>query len=289
MIDWRNVLVMVFSPSTWIGAVVYAILFFALAKVLARVVHMTIRRALARDTEGRLDVATVQFIGQLVRIAIYVVAVLAYMQLIPALRSVGTTLLASAGLASVILGLAAQSTLSNMVAGLSLLLYRPFDVGDRIQVQAPSGLETGTVESLNLGYTVLQTYDNRRVVIPNSAMASQTTINLTARDPRVLAMVPIGISYSADVDRAREILLELAAQHPLVQEVHSCPVTSLGDFSVTLTLRAWCANPIDAVAVQYDLFEQAKRRFDAEGIEIPFPYTNVIVKAAPPASNASAV
>jgi hypothetical protein len=75
--------------------------------------------------------------------------------------------------------LAAQNTLANLVAGISLLLYRPFNVGDRLQVMAPTGVETGQVESINLGYTVLMTDNKRRVVVPNSSMASQTHVNLT--------------------------------------------------------------------------------------------------------------
>jgi small conductance mechanosensitive channel len=100
--------------------------------------------------------------------------------LVPALAGLGTAWLASVGIISVIIGLAAQNTLGNLIAGISLLLYRPFNVGDRLQVTAPTGLETGLVESLNLGYTLLKTDDNRRVVVPNSLMASQTNINLTS-------------------------------------------------------------------------------------------------------------
>ena len=95
-----------------------------------------------------------------------------------------------------------------------MALYRPFKLGDCLQVAAPTGLETGIVESLTLGYTLLKTDDHRRVVVPNSVMASQTTINLTGNDPRLICSVPIGISYHADIDKARAILLELAGQHP---------------------------------------------------------------------------
>jgi small-conductance mechanosensitive channel len=80
---------------------------------------------------------------------------------------------------SVVLGLAAQNTLGNLVAGIAVLLYRPFRVGDTVQVTAPRGSETGVVESITLGYIVLVTPDNRRVMVPNSAVMNQTTVNLT--------------------------------------------------------------------------------------------------------------
>ncbi len=155
--------------------------------------------------------------------------------------TVGTEL--PAVFCQVVIGLAAQNTLGNLISGIALIVYRPFQVSDRVQLTAPTGVETGTVETLTLGYTVLATSDNRRVVVPNALMANAVTINLTAVDPRTSVAVPIGISYSADVDKAREILLELGKAHPNVDEVASCLVTSLGESSVQLTLRVWCAEP----------------------------------------------
>ena len=154
---------------------------------------------------------------------------------IPALQALGTAWLASVGVVSVVLGLAAQNTLGNLIAGISLLLYRPFNLGDHVQVTAPTGLETGVVESLNLGYTILRTPDNRRVVIPNSAMASQTSVNLSLTDSRAMCAVPIRISYTANVDHARKVLGELARQNPRCLEYIGCPVIALGNRSVTLS------------------------------------------------------
>jgi small conductance mechanosensitive channel len=168
--------------------------------------------------------------------------------------------------------------LGNVIAGISLLLYRLFQVGDRVQVSVPTGLEIGVVENLTLGYTTLKTYDNRRVVVPNSAMDSQVTINLTTKDPRVMAVVPIGIGYNAGINKARQILVELAKTHPRVEEVVDYPVTQLGNYTVVLSLRVWCEDSVTALQVEYDIYEQVKSRFDKEGIEIPFPYTNVVLK-----------
>jgi small conductance mechanosensitive channel len=184
--------------------------------------------------------------------------------------------------ASVVLGLAAQNTLGNLIAGMTLLLYRPFQVGDRVQVSAPTGLETGVVEVITLGYTILRTGDNRRIVVPNSAMANQVTVNLTSGDPRIIVSVPIRVDYSADLEKARTILVQLAKQHPHVRQVAGCPVTALGESSVTLTLQVWCADASVAKQVEFDLLEQAKKCFQEEGIEIPYPYCNLVYKNAEP-------
>ena len=168
------------DPKTLSGAILFALIFLFLAWLFGRALHLAIQRLFKRDTHNRVDRTAVKFLAQLARFAVYIFAFISYAHLVPALGGLGTAWLASAGILSVIIGLAAQNTLGNLVAGISLLLYRPFNVGDHLQITAPTGLETGFVESINLGYTLLKTDDNRRVVVPNSLMASQTHINLTS-------------------------------------------------------------------------------------------------------------
>jgi small conductance mechanosensitive channel len=273
----------VFNPSTGVGALAYGLLFLLLAVVASYFLRVAAHRVLKLSRRHVVDRTSANFIIQLSQIAVFIIALMLYAHLIPKLRALGTALLASVSVVSVILGLAAQNTLGNLIAGISLLLYRPFEVGDRLQVNGPAGPEIGTVEVLNLGYTVIQTYDNRRVVVPNSAIASQVTVNYTTQDTRIMVMIPVGISYSSDIDKAREILLDIARNHPLITEAVNCPVTDLGNSSVNLSLRAWCESPLDAKRVEFDVYETAKKRFDQAGIEIPFPYTNVVLKADAPA------
>jgi len=174
------------NPYTVTGAVTSAVLMLLLAWIAARAVRLTVHEMLARTDRDTIDRTSVLFLTQLAQIMIYIVALTFYAHLIPELRSVGTALLTSVGVASIVVGLAAQNTLGNIVAGVSLIIYRPFQVDDQIQVTAPTGLETGVVESLSLGYTVLRTFDHRRVVIPNSIMATQATVNLTSQDLKVM-------------------------------------------------------------------------------------------------------
>ncbi len=268
----------VLNPATPLGALAYLVLFLALATGFSILIHAVMRRVLRAHPGHLIDPTSAGFLTQLAQIGVFVFAIMFYAHLVPRLRSLGTALLASVSVVSVILGLAAQNTLGNLIAGISLLLYRPFEVGDRVQVAGPAGPEIGTVEVLNLGYTVIQTFDNRRVVVPNSALASQVTVNFTSQDARIMVQVPVGIGYSSDIDRAREILMDLARKHPLVKEAVGCPVVGLGDSGVNLSLRAWVDHPTDAKRVEFDLYESAKKAFDAAGIEIPFPYRNVVLK-----------
>jgi len=258
----------VLNPGTPYGALLYAVVIGFVAWLVGRTVALGCSRVLERPTHVPADRTAIRFLSQLARLGVYIFAFVTYAHLIPALQKLGTAWLASVGVVSVVIGLAAQNTLGNLIAGISLLLYRPFNLGDRVQVSAPSGLETGVVESLNLGYTVLRTADNRRIVIPNSAMASQTSINLTLTDERSQCALPIRIHHEADLDQARKILIEIAKQHPKTVEFISCPMTAIGKSSVTLTLQVWCVNSVAVGDLKNDLLESIKRRFDQEGIKM---------------------
>ncbi len=273
------------KPDTFFGAVFYAIVFAVVAWAMRCAINVAVRRVLARPRHVLIDPTLISFLQQLAKWAIYIMAFVTYAHLVPALNPIGKAWLTGVSVVSVIVGLAAQSTLSNLIAGFSLLLYRPFGIGDRMQASAPSGLETGTVESLNLGYVILKTDDNRRVVIPNSVIASQTTINLTGVE-NVACTVPINVSYGSDIDKARTLLTDLARRHPKVKEVSGCPVTQIGTTGAVLNLSCLCADSGAVGQVKNDLLEQAIKHLPSAGVEIPYTYTNVIV--APPSASLSA-
>jgi small-conductance mechanosensitive channel len=258
----------IINPATFEGALVYALVLLIIAVLLNRMMRLAVERALARGSSLHIDRTRVKFISQLAQIIVYIVTFFIYAHLIPALSNLGNAGLASVGVLSVIAGLAAQNTLGNIIAGISLLLYRPFNVGDRLQVTAPTGLETGEIESLSLGYTIIRTDDNRRVVIPNSIMAGQTTINLSRDDARSICSVCVVISLDSDLDSARAILLEIAGSNPKTQKIDGCPVTHLDGWGVELTLSVWCADSLIAGALKCELLEAARKRFAAGGIKL---------------------
>ncbi len=140
------------NPRTLIGAVVWGIGFLAVATVLAGVA-----RRFSRRLESHLSDATgLRFGTALAQVLAYLIAFILYAHLVPELRALGTALLAGVGVVSVVLGLAAQNTLGNLIAGLSLVLYRPIRLGDTIELNTPKGLTVATVELVSLGYTILR-------------------------------------------------------------------------------------------------------------------------------------
>jgi small conductance mechanosensitive channel len=165
------------DPNHIVGALLLLVLLLLVGAILSRLVHR-LARALREDRSEHIDQITLSFLGHLSTLVLWVLLLTIYAHLVPALNRLGTALLAGVSLMSVILGFAAQTTLGNLVAGIALVLYKPFERGDRLQIQAPTGLEVGEVEEISLGYTVLQTADRRQIIISNGTMAQQTMIRL---------------------------------------------------------------------------------------------------------------
>jgi small-conductance mechanosensitive channel len=160
------------NPGTLFGVIFYALVFLLVAWLSMRSLHVTLERL----EGGLLDHTTAHFLRRMGDVLVWILGLILYAHLIPELRSLGTALLTGASVASVLIGLAAQSTLGNLIAGLSLLLYRPFQIGDSVQLTVPAGVQTGKIEDLTLGYTIIKTPENHEIVVPNSVMASQAII-----------------------------------------------------------------------------------------------------------------
>jgi small conductance mechanosensitive channel len=254
------------EPDTPLGIVFYAILFLALAGLASRALRLAVDKVLARDQHGLIDRTVASFLTQLAQIAIYVFGLTFYAHLIPALSRLGTALLAGVSIASVVLGLAAQSTLGNLISGVALLLYRPIRLDDVVQVTTPSGPETGVVERLTLGYTLLRTPDDRRIIVPNSAMASQVTVNLNTWRLQAMAIVNVALSGDEDVGEIRHALLAMGEAHPKVTRVIECAVRQHGDAGLVLSLRLWCPDTETARQVERDLAERIRKELHVRGV-----------------------
>src|SRR6516225_6190216 len=265
-IGWDDILRHL-HPDTLIGALVYLLLFVLIAQLLSRALRIAVRGALAG--KSHLDRTTVIFLQQFGVAVIWVVMLILYAHLIPVLRSLGTALLTGASIASVVIGLAAQSTLGNLVAGVAITLYRPFRLGDRLQVSAPTGTEVGSVEMLSLGYTTLRTDDGRFVVLPNSVAASQVIINLSASQahtPAPLAIV-IRISSATDIEAARQVALRTAQEVAGSSAVVGCFVTRMDGTGTTLELRVRSPPPAERDSLRSKLLEQLAQRFASGGLD----------------------
>lgn len=253
--------------------VVIAIVVFLIAKKILNMLMKFLTNVLDRTS---MDRGVNRFLVSLAHAVGYAVIVLAIATdvlefKISAITASVTAIVASAGLT---IGLAFQGSLQNFAGGVLILLLRPFTIGDYIIAQ---GYE-GTVETIDIFYTKLLTIDNRMVVLPNGALSNTNITNVTREDVRRLDLT-VGIEYSENVGRVREVLLRIIHSKELIiaeREVNVY-VDAFLDSSVSMGIRVWCKTE-DYWTLRWDMLESIKNEFDAEGIVIPFNQVDVNLK-----------
>jgi small conductance mechanosensitive channel len=262
--DERDVLSFV-QPGTLWGALAYLVIFLVLAMLLSRALRAVVHAAMTRN--GHLDRTSISFLQQICTALIWVVMIILYAHLIPALRSMGTALLAGASVASVVIGLAAQSTLGNLVAGIAITIYRPFRLGDTLQVATPTGTDIGTVELISLGYTTLRAPAGHLIVLPNSSAASQVIINLNSTFTPWPIVITIRLSRSTDQEAARKLAVGVAREHAGEKSVIGCYLTKMDGVSITLELRLLAPDAAGRDPLRSKLMAELAQRFGEQRLD----------------------
>lgn len=240
----------------------------AIIFVGSRVVRM-VRRILKKTFERMtLDLSVSKFLGAAADAGIYAITIFIAADQIGIPSASIIALLGSAGLA---IGLSLQGSLANVAGGILIMLMRPFGVQDYIVYD---NLE-GTVQAIGLVYTTLITVDNKKITIPNGSISNASVINVTAQDKRRVD-IEVGIGYSSDMKKAKEIIRRIYEAHPLVlvEEGITVYVGELADSAVIIGGRGWTATG-DYWSVRWAIIEQIKDEFDRAGIEIPFNQMDV--------------
>ncbi|MCG8390588.1 MAG: mechanosensitive ion channel family protein [Cytophagales bacterium] len=253
-----------------------------------RVLRFFLDRSVKAASETlKVDPTRYNFIKNALSFVIYVSAIIIIFYSIPTLKDYGLTLFASAGVLAAIVGFASQSAFSNIISGIFIVIFKPFRVGDIVNV---GNLHTGEIEDITLRHTVIRNFENRRVVIPNTIISNETVINSHLTEEMTCMFIEMGISYDSDIDLAMKIMQEEAMQHPNFTDRRTeedqqngdpavnVRLVSFGDSSVNLRAWVWAANPSDGFVMRCDLYKSIKERFDQEGVEIPFPYRTIVYK-----------
>lgn len=195
--------------------------------------------------------------------------------------------IAGAGVAGIAVGFAAKDTLSNLIAGVLLILDRPFEIGDRIEVwSAPSGTATwGDVIDIGLRATKIRTTDNLIIVIPNNEIMKRDIVNYTLISSKIRVRIDIGVAYNADIRKAKAIILEVADSLDwiLKEPPPKVMVRNFGESSVGLQLRVWIENARKRMDTISNITDRVKERFDEEGVEIPYPKRDITITHKDPA------
>ena len=241
--------------------IVTAIIILVLGLWLIKFINKLVKRLFDRkDYDPALESFLASFINIALKILLFVVV-------ITQLGVESTSLVAIIGAAGLAIGLALQGSLSNFAGGVLLLIFKPFRVGDFITAQGVDG----TVKEINIFYTKLNTFGNQVAIIPNGKLSNDNIINYSAEGTR-RDKISAGIGYGSDLKKAKEILLKICSDNDkiLKEPAPEVYLAELADSSVNLTLRFW-ANNADFWAAHWYVMEEMKQRFDASGIEIPFP------------------
>ena len=238
-----------------------------------------LQNKIARKTENQIDDIIFELLSRFAGFVIIATAV------IIALDSLGVNVMpfiAGAGVAGIAIGFAAKDTLSNLIAGILLIIDRPFEVGDRIEVwSAPSGSSTwGDVIDIGLRATKIKTTDNIVIIIPNNEIMLRDIINYTTISEKIRVRIDIGIAYDADMQKAKNIILQVADSTEWVSKEPppKVVVRKFGESAVDLQLRVWINDARRRMSTISYITDRVKSSFDEQGIEIPYPKRDVYVK-----------
>ena len=245
--------------------VLYAVLIIIVGRWVVKLLLKIIKAALEKTTvEETVRIFAVNLLNTLLMVIIFIAA-------INQLGIETTSIIAMLGAAGLAIGLSLQGSLANFAAGILIVIFKPYKVGDYIE----AGSAAGTVLDIQIFSTVLKTPDNKIVIVPNGIIMKDSVVNYTDQATRRVDIVA-SCGYEDDIDKVKEILKDILNQEDriLAEPEPRIAVSELADNSVNFIVRPW-VNSSDVLSVKYSILEQIKKRFDAEGISIPYPQRDV--------------
>lgn len=257
--------------------------------ILTVIVNQVAKRLYKRfvtDNEGitNNDLTNYKFLEHSLSSIVYLVGFSFAIWNIEFLKPVAQSLVAGAGILAIAVGFASQQALGNIISGIFIVIYKPYVINDRISLRTDL---RGVVEDISLRHTVIRNFENQRIIIPNSVISNEVLINSNYSDSKICRFIEVGISYGSDIDLAKSIIAEEIENHPLSMDNRTeediengvprviVRVLSLMDSSVLIRGWAWAQDSPNAFVLQCDVTESIKKRFDKEGIVIPFPQRTI--------------
>lgn len=215
-----------------------------------------------------VDPTLIPFLSSIFNIGLKIMVIISVASMVGIQTTSFVAVIGAAGLA---VGLALQGSLSNFAGGVLIILFRPYRVGDFIEAQG----QAGTVNAIQILYTILKSPDNKTIVIPNSAMMGGSITNYSIEDNRRLDLV-FGVSYADDIQKVKQVLTKMANddERVLQDPAPFINIKEMADSSVNFLFRVWVKKE-DYWPLTFDMQERVKATFDKEGISIPFPQRDV--------------
>jgi len=260
------------------------LLIYALLMAIVFLQRKMFNKIIAHREKQSTDRTNLMFIRNVVIYTTYCIGFLSMLNQIPSMQQLSKTLLTGAGILAAAVGFGSQQAISNIVSGIFMVLFKPFRVGDNIDL---GGVNKGTVVDISLRHTTLRNSENRIIVIPNTVLNNQSIVNSTIVSTTTCTSVNVSINYKSNVNRAMEIIQEEALKHPLLVEHRTAAEIERGTprvivrliewerSSITLQTWVWASSSSNAFALKCDLLKAIKDRFDIENIEIPLQYISI--------------
>jgi small conductance mechanosensitive channel len=268
MVDIDSLLATLQNLATLYGLKILAAIFiFVIGRWIAKMIKKFLGKTMTRSG---VDATIIPFVLDLSYVALLIMVIVASLG---ALGIQTTSLIAVLGAAGLAVGLALQGSLSNFAAGVLIVTFRPIRVGDYFEGAGTAG----TVEHIQIFSTTARTPDNKVIIIPNGKLLSDNIVNYSMKEIRRVDMT-VGVSYADPIDKVKEVLADILAKDSRILQDPSpiIGLIQLADSSVNFAVRPWVKTE-DYWAVYFDLHETIKKRFDAEGISIPFPQQDIHV------------
>mgnify|MGYP001625451921 CR=1 FL=1 len=260
--------------GSFVGSVIFAVVVLAITFLLAKLVNRVMRRLVERHRKSNSGAA------------VYFAGVMVVVYSIPLLSSAVRTLLTAGGVIAVVAGLAAQEALGSVVSGMMILAFKPFRMGD--VVRYIDNDISGVIEEITLHHTAIRTWENKRVIIPNSKMNSSIIENADYADSKVCVFMQIGVTYESDIDLAKKLLAEEILRQPNFMDVRTpeqkaagapevqVVVLELADSAVTLRASLWAKDNSTAFSLKCAVLENIKKIYEQNGIDIAYPHLVVL-------------
>ena len=274
-------------PGKLISTGILAVAVLLLTLAAAGLVNRLMKKLVDRHRKTNSSIATVLgFVRYIAVAAVYFAGGMVIVGAIPVLSSAVRTLLATGGVIAVVAGLAAQEALGSVVSGVMILAFKPFKMGD--VVRYVDNDITGCVEEITLHHTAVRTFENKRVIIPNSKMNSAIIENADYADSKVCVFLTVGITYESDLKKAKELLAREVRKQPAFLDIRTeqqkkdgvpdvpVVVLELADSAVVLRASLWAKDNATAFALKCAVLEGIKLTYDAEGIDIAYPHMQVV-------------
>lgn len=269
-----------FNLDSFLGILTYVLLIVFITWVISRIIRYCIVQIIKirkTDQNGR---TSIQFLRNSVKFFMGVLGILYIIMTVPVFRSKATLIFSGAGILAAIIGFAAQAALSNLIAGAFIVIFRPFRVGDYIKLD---DTRVGIVEDITLRHTVINNFENKRLIIPNSVISTDSVLNHTIEDSHVLSFNNFKLGIKANIDLARQIIQEEAIKLPSVIDFRT-PEQVMADAKqvdvrvidvhtdhIHMRAYVWLNEPFQEFKTKCALKEAVHKRFLAEGVALPIP------------------